>query len=374
MTEIALYSMFLTSFACLFFYSGFYFVFFRKKKNEQKNNISPSAKSAKLSILIAAKNEEENLPNLFAALAEQKLQNFEIILVCDRCTDKSADIAREFSEKLPLMVLEIFKKNEKKDGKKNALAIGIEAACGEIILLTDADCVPASPFWANMMREETEKNEADVLIGVSPFLQRNDFWGQFFFYENLKTMCEYIFWAATGAPYMCVGRNWVFRKEIFHRCGGFDGTAELTGGDDDLLLQKMLKSGAKFAVITDKNAATFTAAKSGLKSWLRQKQRHLGVGFHYGKSEKVYANLVNFLESLLILQVIFLTLQDEYSLAAGLVFGLKTIFKALIFRKIARKYGIKFWAYGLVIFEGLFVFYLFFFGFFSKIRKNKKWK
>ena len=115
-----------------------------------------------VTILIAARNEETNIANCLTALAAQDYpsEQWEAIVIDDNSSDRTADVARSFADRLPgLKVLPAGTVPADMSPKKWALTVGIWQAAGEVILTTDADCAPP-PGWvsgmAGMFEEHTE--------------------------------------------------------------------------------------------------------------------------------------------------------------------------------------------------------------------------
>src|SRR5687767_11995390 len=98
----------------------------------------------KISVIIPARNEEDNIGNLLDALPGQSYSEsfFEVIVVDDHSTDKTAEIVRGF----PKTQLITLKEEEINSYKKKAIETGIAAATGDLIVTTDADCIPG-PNW-----------------------------------------------------------------------------------------------------------------------------------------------------------------------------------------------------------------------------------
>ena len=148
-------------FAMLYFTIIFSFfigiVFLENLKNTKIN---------KISVIIAARNEEKHLPNLLDSLISQNYQkeNYEIIVVDDRSEDKTAAIVKKYQSKNSnITLLQI--KNESKHllGKKGALDKGIRSAMYDILAFTDADCVPTRNWLTQINRHFTD--DTDVVAG-----------------------------------------------------------------------------------------------------------------------------------------------------------------------------------------------------------------
>ncbi|MEM9260786.1 MAG: glycosyltransferase, partial [Bacteroidota bacterium] len=170
-----------------------------------------------------------------------------------------------------------------RSGKKDALAYGIEQARFDFLLLTDADCVPASAEWVLRMITPL-KNGAEVALGVSPFFSRQDHavlgnWQRF---EAAYISLKYLGFARRGLPYMGVGRNLAYRRSFFERAGGFTAHAELPSGDDDLLIGAAAKSVAT-ARVTHPAAWVYTHSQASWRDYFRQRSRHQTTGSYYRK-------------------------------------------------------------------------------------------
>ena len=102
-----------------------------------------------VSVIVAARNEEQKLPGLMEALMAQTypMDRLEVIVVDDGSTDKTGDVLKDYKEQWPqLQSLRVDVTPRGWSPKKWALSQGVERANGEIIFTTDADCVPG-PGW-----------------------------------------------------------------------------------------------------------------------------------------------------------------------------------------------------------------------------------
>lgn len=242
----------------------------------------PARKPA-VSVVIAAHEEEANVAALLDALCAQDYSPdlFEVLLVDDRSTDRTADIALSYLDRLHLRVLRIDETPSGISPKKFALHAGIAAASHDIVLLTDADCVPR-PGWIAGMAEAFAR-PADAVIGLAPLIVRGRRTGAAAYaaFESRRTATLAIAAAASGLPYMASGRSWAFTREVYARCGGLPALYGHLGGDDDLLLQRMIAHGATVGSCTRKDAIVESAAKERWSDLFRQKQRHYRVSSAY---------------------------------------------------------------------------------------------
>ena len=123
-----------------------------------------------VSLIIAAHDEEENLRELIPLLMEQNHPDFEVIVVEDRCNDGTYDFLLEATRQYKgLKMVRVVFKPDHIHGKKYALTLGIKAARHEWILLTDADCRPATREWMSCMGSYMA-DQTQIVIGCSPYL------------------------------------------------------------------------------------------------------------------------------------------------------------------------------------------------------------
>ena len=148
--EFIFYLFCFAGFVQIFYYSFFYsrVAFYREKKRQQ-------SQQHPVSVIICAKDEDENIARYFPGVLVQKYPStHEVIVVNDNSVDDSKYILEELQKTFKLLQIVDLKQEAKLiSGKKYPLSIGIKEAKHEIVLLTDADCVPASEFWIQKMQD-----------------------------------------------------------------------------------------------------------------------------------------------------------------------------------------------------------------------------
>ncbi len=255
----------------------------------------------KVSIIICARNEADNLRrHLPAVLTQQYAGTFEVLVVDDASTDNTSQTLAELAAVYPqLRVIRVADKTV--PGKKGALEQGIAKARYDWLLLTDADCMPATPYWlaamvcsvnhgvirSNLNHGEhgvaRSLNPVSIVLGYAPMRPEPGLWNKWARYETAWTAMQYLTLAGIGAPYMGVGRNLAWRKELFVQAGGFSAHAHIPSGDDDLLVGAVARPD-NFAVCLQPEAFVFSDAKPNLSAWIRQKRRHLGASALYQRN------------------------------------------------------------------------------------------
>lgn len=236
-----------------------------------------------ISVIIAAKNEALNLPNLMECLMAQDYPNYEIIIINDRSTDDSKSILDAYNHP-NLRLLHIESSNDQLSGKKQALTQGISLATHEILLFTDADCQPPVSWISEMVSFLTA--EKDLVIGTSPYIKHPSFLNRFIQLETTWTAQQMVGWGLLGAPYMGLGRNIMYRKTLFMVNRGFESHLSITSGDDDLFVQETAND-KNTAYCLSEAGQVNTAPETKLKDYLKQKLRHLSTGGRYKFGHKL---------------------------------------------------------------------------------------
>lgn len=238
----------------------------------------------KLSVLIAARNEVENLPSLLKDIQAQNLPaaQFEVIVVDDHSTDATASLVHQLVGKVPfnLRLLTLADGRKNGTGKKAALEAALVVAQAPWVVCTDADCrVPAD--WLQLHAQAADNPNTHFVSG--PVQLTGAGW-----LAHLQAL-EMAGLVGVGAacigqkaPTMCNGANLGYRRSTFAAVGGFAGNHHLASGDDEFLLHKMQQrypSGIQF--FKEAKATVSTAAQDTIGALLRQRVRWASKWPHY---------------------------------------------------------------------------------------------
>jgi len=240
-----------------------------------------------VSVVVAARNEERALPDLFAALRRLEFEEFEVIIVNDGSTDRTGEIA-EAEAQGDARFRTVHLSHEGPRGKKRALTAGIAAARHDVLAFTDADCRPP-PGWLRALTALHDGDpESGVIAGFSPFLRGAGFLNRFARYENLMTAAQMAAGAGLGQPFLALGRNLSFRRCLFFRAGGYRHSIRSLSGDDDLFVQHIVRHRlGPVRVMADSSGTVPTLAPEDLGAWIRQKRRHASAGRFYPAGWKI---------------------------------------------------------------------------------------
>lgn len=226
-----------------------------------------------LSVVIPARNEKKNILNLLNALAEQTYpkEYFEIIVVDDFSTDSTAQIVGS----LNLSNLKLVRPDvaAEQSSKKKAIEAGIHHAKGELILTTDADCVPSKNWLAIINGFYVN---GDVLFIAAPVKFTNDksFLQRFQSLDFLTLQGITAASVATNFHTMCNGANLAYKREAFFEVNGFEGIDKVATGDDMLLMYKIWKRyPGKIKYLKSKDAIVATDPMHTWKDFFYQRKR-----------------------------------------------------------------------------------------------------
>ena len=329
--EIVFYIFCFAALIQLFYYSFFYSrVAFYKEKTKQQSQQHP------VSVVICARDEDENIArNLPGVLVQKYPTTHEVIVVNDNSVDDSKYILEELQKTFRFLQIVDLKQEAKLiSGKKYPLSIGIKEAKHEIVLLTDADCVPASEFWMQKM-QDAYVNGTEIVIGYGAYNKRPGLLNKLIRFETFHSALQYLSFALAGTPYMGVGRNLSYKKDVFIRNKGFSSINHIPGGDDDLFINQVA-SKHNTAVVIDKDAITLSQPKRRFSEWLRQKTRHYSTARYYKRGNKFLLALYSASQFLFYPLLVVSALFYSWELSLT-VFGVRLLLQGFIFYRSMKK-------------------------------------
>ncbi len=320
-----------------------------------------------VSIVICLKNEEKRVGSLVFFLNQQDYKDYEIILVDDLSTDRTAEIIKAYvSEKL-----RIVRPYRDIAGKKAAVQAGIAAAKHEIILVTDADCMGKSDHWIHHMVKGMK--DKDICLGYAPLKDEGSIVSLFACFETWLTGVQYLGYAAIGIPYMGVGRNMAFRRELFLENDGYSNHMDLASGDDDLFVNEVA-SGKNTTIQLHPESFMYSDAPGSWQAFYRQKKRHLSTATRYRWYHQlllgVFSASFMMIYLSLITGLIFCFDQWQWLVTIYLIYiGMKWIISSYLMNKLGEQQLIPwFWFFEVCLF-----FYYIIMAPFTVIKNKSKW-
>ncbi|WP_460940578.1 glycosyltransferase [Spirosoma humi] len=245
-----------------------------------------------VTIIVCARNERANLIELLPLLNDQQYPAFEVLVMDDRSTDGTQlFLENDIAELSRVRFIRIDREHEHVTPKKYALTIALKKAIYPTVLLTDADCRPASPDWLAGMVFPLQDQQKEISLGFSPYDYQPGFLNLLIRSETLMTAVQYFSLALAGSPYMGVGRNLAYRSSVFFANRGFYTHKNVVGGDDDLFINEVATA-HNTAVCLSPDTFMWSKPKETWADWRIQKRRHLNVGKYYKPGHKFRLGLL----------------------------------------------------------------------------------
>jgi len=314
----------------------FYYLFFFSRLAFYKSSSKLTSQTHPVSVIICSRDEAGNLvKNLPGVLIQQYRTTHEVIVVNDNSFDESKYILEEYQRAYKqLHLIELTQEARFIPGKKYPLSIGIKTAKYEIVLLTDADCVPASEFWLEKMQEGFT-NGTEIVLGYGALHKKKGFFNKLVRWETLHTALQYLSYSCAGLTYMGVGRNLSYKKSVFFRHKGFSSHNHVPGGDDDLFINRAATKN-NTAIVIDKDAFTLSEPPKTWKQWIKQKNRHYTTSKYYKPIHKFLLALYAISHFLFYPLFVVSLLFYSWELAL-IVFGIRFIIQGIILFKVTDK-------------------------------------
>jgi poly-beta-1,6-N-acetyl-D-glucosamine synthase len=242
-----------------------------------------------VSIIVAARNEEENIGKLLNALQEQTYPTSlsQVIVVNDHSTDSTSEIVKKFKG----VTLIDLTDNEINSYKKKAIQRGIETASGKLIITTDADCLPP-PKWLETIVTFYEEKKGLFIAAPVMFETASSI------IELFQSLDFLVLQGITAASVhtrihsMCNGANVAYEKTAFEEVKGFDGIDKIASGDDMLLMHKIRKKfPGRVYYIKSREAIVVTQPMKTWKQFFNQRIRWASKARFYN-DRKIFSVLL----------------------------------------------------------------------------------
>ena len=254
---------------------------YRERKNTSTTKIS---NFPFVSIIVPARNEENNIENCIRSVSANRYpkNKFEIIAVNDRSTDNTLKILEQLKNEIPnLKIVNVKNEYDKKNlkGKPGAIQAGIDASSGEIIMMTDADCIVGEEWIKTIVSQYNNTNIGLVASFTNVVGNRVFDRIQAIEWAYLHTMAS----AGVGLnqPLGCYGNNLSVRREAYEKVGGYKNI-RFSVTEDLALLQSVHNAGYKIRYLTHKDADVDTFACKTFGEYLKQRHRWAVGGLDLG--------------------------------------------------------------------------------------------
>ncbi len=249
----------------------------------------------KISIIISARNEVENIKACLDALINQSYPKhlFEVLVVDDFSNDNTAGLVSAYAvQNIKLISLNNFVDADAINSyKKKAIEIAVQQSTGDLIVTTDADCI-AQPNWLQTIAIFYEQTNAALIVMPVAINCSNRF------IEIFQAVDFMTLQGITGASVykkfhsMCNGANLAYTKKAFNDVGGFKGIDSIASGDDMLLMHKIYKHYPdKVLFLKSKDVIVNTRAVHTIKEFFNQRIRWASKADKYD-DKRIFAVLL----------------------------------------------------------------------------------
>ena len=333
MVLLLLTCIFLAIYAGLIFY--YYYNWLQLKTFSASSNFS----KVFVSVIVAARNEEENIGNLIAALEQQTYPKhlFEVIIVNDYSTDDTANKISPFLSNRIKMIWPHAAAHS--SSKKKAIEAGVKAASGTLVVITDADCLPGEKWLETMACFYEEKGPVFIAAPVAFNIEK----GVLNAFQVLDFITLQGITAASvhaGTHSMCNGANLAYTKDAFEAVEGFAGIDHIASGDDMLLMYKIWKKWPqKVHYLKCKDAIVKTGAMKSWKAFFNQRIRWASkAGYYEDKKMKLVLAFIYGFNCWFFVLLIATFLKPFYGYYLLLFFLLKTVIELPFVYSVAKFY------------------------------------
>jgi cellulose synthase/poly-beta-1,6-N-acetylglucosamine synthase-like glycosyltransferase len=326
----------------------------------------------KISVIIPARNEEENIAALLQALEKQSYPSsqFEVIVIDDHSTDNTAAIVKQY----PAVKLLQLTADNINSYKKKAIETGIAAASGELIVTTDADCVPP-PTWLETIAAFKEETNA-IFIAAPVAINFNSSVLQVF-----QAMDFMVLQGITGAVVhnnqlsMCNGANLSYEKDAFVAVNGFAGIDTIASGDDMLLMHKITTQfPGRVQYLKSKEVIVSTAPMKTWPAFFNQRIRWASKAAKYNDKRIFPVLLLVYLFNLSFLVTAIAGFWNSYYWLLLLILWVyKTVAEFPLFSSVAGFFDKRWTLQFFFFFQPLHILYTIVSGFFGQMG-NYEWK
>ena len=252
-----------------------------------KNNI------IKVSVLIAARNEEKNIVRLLQSLYNQNFPKefYEVIIVDDNSEDRTKKIIEDFinnHKDINLRVLEA-----ESEGKKRAISQALHNAENELILVTDADC-ELNSSWIDSIVAFYQEKKCKMILAPVLLSPASNLFEKMQVLEHLSLIASTAGSASIGVPVMCNGANMAYEREAALEVEKLRKDFNIASGDDMFLMEQFVKiyghKNVKF--LLNKSAIVKTKTCKTIKEFFRQRRRWVSKSKSYTNGKIILTALV----------------------------------------------------------------------------------
>lgn len=320
------------------------------KSNKRQNNLQENTNCPPLSVIIVTKDSASMLKDNLPAILEQDYPEFEVIVVNDESAGEDEDILKILGSRYRHLYRTFIPKSARYvSRKKLGVAMGIKASKYDWIVVTEPYCKPESKDWLRSLSRNFVPG-TDIVLGYCNYSYGKGIFAKRIIADMLMVSMRFLGKAIGGNPYMGIGRNMAYRKDIYLQHKGFYNQLTLSRGDDDLFINEIAYS-RNTKVCVDSNSIMRMPLPKYRKTWRDDKIGYEVTGNHY----KGTARLSNSLETwsawlfnLSVIAALCIGILNKEWIFTSCIFAawlIRTITAMTVFCKTAKAMGEKVSAY-----------------------------
>lgn len=337
----------------------------KKKCTKDSEDIYLSSEDILITVLVALRNEELNIPQLTRFLFSQNFPkgSYEVLFINDHSTDKTREVLNEYCTGGNF---KIYNLPDNLQGKKAAIKFGVGKAKGELILTTDADCNSSDKWISSFYAAYLQNNKPKMLLGAVDILPAVNPGNLFQRMDLLAMVYTGLGMALKGKPVLSNAANMAFQRKFFAESNLLN--EGLQSGDDVFLLHAVKrKYPEKIAVCLSKDAIVTTLPQSTLKAFIAQRLRWGGKARFYTDKTAILLTLTVFIFNLIFVVGTILSFTCQQYLYLPVFFLLKTITDSILFYQINKRVEEQVSIFSIIFFQLIYPVYISLFGIVSNI-------
>ncbi|MBQ8760138.1 MAG: glycosyltransferase [Bacteroidales bacterium] len=271
-----------------------------KERNFFYNKRNP----VKVSVLIAARNEEDCIDKLLESLYNQTFAKelFEVIIVDDHSEDNTKNLIKDFINKNKDFNIRLLESTG--NGKKAAISQALHSAVNELIIVTDADCI-LNELWIESIVGFYQEKKCKMILAPVLLSPANTFFEKMQVLEHLSLIGSTAGSASIGFPVMCNGANMAYEREAALEVEKYRHDFNIPSGDDMFLLEQFVKNFGYKSVkfLLSKQAIVKTKTCKTISDFFRQRRRWVSKTKSYTNWKIILTALVVFFFNLSIISL-----------------------------------------------------------------------
>jgi glycosyltransferase involved in cell wall biosynthesis len=299
------------------------------------------SRQPKVSVVLTAHNEAAYLKESLPYLLEQDYPDYEVVVVNYMSQDDTPFVLKVCGENYKhLKPIQFPEDVNMFQGKKYPLSIGIKSACGDVILTTEADCVPRTFTWLREMMAGYRVPGVQMVLGYAGVKEEPTLLNAMQQYDNLAETSLWMGFAIAGHPYSATGRNLAYRRDFFFQQGSFiRHYSEPDGADDMFVNQNTTNQNTVLCVASD--SFVMAEAKPNMKQWRQQRFHRYATKRYYNGALKFTLRLYPFSVLLFYAALVMLAVLQfpwQYLLIMWL---LKSVWQIWSFSRLTKRFEVK---------------------------------